>query len=74
MTFTYRNFEELEAILPVGPDEQRRILIQKAEIEMKKEVRLEDLQRIQYYVTKVSFKIISTYRTYNKIVYYFCKF
>ncbi|KAI4456226.1 dynein heavy chain family protein [Holotrichia oblita] len=47
-----RNFEELEAMLPVDPDEQKRIHIQKAEIEMKKEVRLEDLERIRYYVTQ----------------------
>lgn len=52
--FTNRNFDELEAMLPVDPDEQKRIHIEKAEIEMKKEVRLEDLERIQYYVTQVS--------------------
>lgn len=44
----------MEAVLPIHPDEQKNILIAQAEEEMNKYVRPEDIQRIKYYLTKVS--------------------
>ncbi|GJQ73710.1 DNAH3 [Trypoxylus dichotomus] len=46
------NYQALEAVLPVDPDEQKRIQIEKAEEDMRKHVRVEDLERIQYYLSE----------------------
>lgn len=42
----------MQALLPVDPDEQKRILIEEAEREMRRHVRIEDVNRIKYYITE----------------------
>lgn len=42
-----------QALLPVDPDEQKRIMLEEVEREIRRKIRLEDLDRIKYYLTEV---------------------
>ncbi|KAK4874901.1 hypothetical protein RN001_014261 [Aquatica leii] len=44
--------KKMEALLPIHPDDQKESMIKEAEIDMRRHVRPEDLQRIDYYITR----------------------
>lgn len=52
---TFRTLEELQAVLPVHPDDQLAILRKQVEEEQSNVIRPEDVERIQYYLNKVRY-------------------
>lgn len=51
--FYFRCLAEMQALLPVHPDEQLRFMKEKIEKELSKSITEDELKRIEYYMFKV---------------------